>query len=215
MYKIIIAQNGKKKKVMHKSSDIKFIKQKYFNIKDRNKVLLPKKTNSYLKTKPVKYELILMKKWGEKDIAFLDKDELGRTMEIKDINKKWTILFKDEYYYEETFTVFNYTSRMTSQEIIKKIVLKNTDNKIVKQINYLNNKLLIYQNNDFDIILCKCPADAKSLYNIIKEFCECKKISNIMFTDAVGDLNKTEIYKMIIEKTGWSRNKSYRTVTRP
>ena len=34
-YRIIISCNGKKKKVLHKSDDIKDIKKKYFFIKDK------------------------------------------------------------------------------------------------------------------------------------------------------------------------------------
>ena len=56
LYRIIITQNGKKKKILQKSNDITFMKKKYFNIKDKNKILFPKKTNAYKKIKPVKYE---------------------------------------------------------------------------------------------------------------------------------------------------------------
>ena len=35
-----------------------------------------------------------------------------------------------------------------------------------------------------------------------------------MFTGKV-DIGKTETYKMIVEKTGWDKNKVYRRVTRP
>lgn len=214
-YRIIITQNGKKKKIIHKSNDLKFIKRKYFTIKDKNKVLFSKKTNSYLKTKSVKYELILMKKWEETDLSFIDRDKLGRTFEVGDVNKKWSILHKNEYHYEETFTVFGYKKRFNTMEIIKNIVLKKQVSSMIKQINYLYNKLLIHQDNDFDIILCKCPVDAKRLYTLIEKFCNANKINNILFTDSVGDLNRTQVYKMIVEKTGWSKNKCYRTTTRP
>jgi len=214
-YRIIISQNGKKKKVVHKSNDLTFINRKYFSIKDKNNVLFSKKTTSYLKTKPVKYELILMKKWDSKDIAFLDRDPLGRIIEVEDVNKKWTILYKNEYHYEETFKVFGYPKRLESKEIIKNIILKKNKGIIIKQLNYLNNKLLIHQDTNLDIILCKCPDDAKRLYKIIEEFYKYNKINNIMFTGAVGDQNKKEVYKIIVEKTGWSKNKIYRTVTRP
>ena len=205
MYRIIITQNGKKKKMMHQSNDLKFINNKYFTIKDKNNVLFSKKTNAYLKTKPVKYELILMKKWENTDPAFLDRDNLGRTIEIADTDKKWSILYKNEYHYEETFTVFGYSKRLKTTEIIKNIVLKKHTGIIIKQVNYIYNKLLIHQNTTFDIVLCKCSADAKRLYEIIKEFCNYNKIDNIMFTGSIGERNKTEIYKMIVIKTGWSK----------
>ena len=33
-----------------------------------------------------------MKKWESDDTPFIDRDNLGRTIENKDINNKWTIL---------------------------------------------------------------------------------------------------------------------------
>ena len=88
LYRIKITQNGKKKKIVHKNNDLKNIKRKYFILKDKNKILYPRKTNAYKKTKSVKYEIILLKKYEENDTPFIDRDGLGRTIEVKDINKK-------------------------------------------------------------------------------------------------------------------------------
>ncbi len=85
---------------------------------------------------------------------------------------------------------------------------------MVKQVNYIENKLLIHQDTNFDIILCKCPEDAKRLFNTLQQFSESNNLPSIMFTGKV-ELGKTETYKMIIEKTGWKKNKVYRRVTRP
>ena len=124
-YRIIITCNGKKKKVLHKSDNTKSIKRKYFNIKDKNKVLFPKKTNAYKKTKPVNYELVLMKKWEDTDSPFIDRDSLGRTVEVKDKDKKWTILYKDDYFYEEKFNSLGFLT-LFKENIVR--VLFNGDN---------------------------------------------------------------------------------------
>ena len=213
-YRIIITSNNKKKKMLHKGNDITSIKKKYFQIKDKNKVLYPKQTSAYLKTKPIKYELILMKKWESDDTPFVDRDNLGRTIEIKDINNKWTILHKNEYFYEETFTVFGFDRRLNCKDIIKKILMQKQEGISIKQVNYVKNKLMIHQDGNFDLILCKCPLDSEKLYNILKKFAENNKVKNILFTGNIK-LDKTEIYKMIVKKTGWDKNKVYRTVTRP
>jgi hypothetical protein len=42
-YKIIITKNGKKKKVLYEGSNEKIAREKYYNTKDNNKVLLQKK----------------------------------------------------------------------------------------------------------------------------------------------------------------------------
>jgi hypothetical protein len=214
-YRIIITKDGKKKKVVHKSDNLKTIQRKYNKIRDNNKVLTPKKTNAYKKVKPVKYEILLLKEYEKGDVGFFDRDEMGRTTELKDVSKKWTILHKDEYFYEESFTVFGQDKRIDTKKIIRLFILKKHKSIVVKQVNYIKNKLLIHQDGDFDIVLCKCPDDAKRLYNILREFCEVNNINNIIFTGSVGKRNSVNTYNMIEEKTGWSRNKVYRTTTRP
>ena len=73
---------------------------------------------------------------------------------------------------------------------------------------------MIHQEGDFDLIICKCPIDAEKLYTILKEFTENSNVINILFTGGIK-IDKTEIYNMIVKKTGWNKNKVYRTVTRP
>ena len=138
-YRIIITSNGKKKRILDKSNNISNIKKKYYSIVDRNKVLFPKQTSAYLKTKPVKYEILLLKKWEENDTPYIDRDEMGRTIEIEDTNKKWTIIEKNIYKYEEKFTVYGSKSRLTAIEIIKLLLMKSHKTPIMKQINYVEN----------------------------------------------------------------------------
>ncbi len=215
LYRIIITQNGKKKKILYEGSSEDTAKQKYFKIRDNNKVLFPKKSNAYKKIKNVTYEILLLKEKEEKDILFYERDELGRTSKVIVNSDKWSLIHKDEYFYEEKFTVFGYSSRMETKEILKKIVLKKTKEDKIKLINYVLNKVLIHHNGDFDIITCKNDKDAKRLYYTLKEFCEYNKVSNIIFAGMVGKKSRTNLYKRITEKTGWSMNKTYRSTTRP
>ena len=191
-------------------------KKKYFSLKDKNKVLLPKKTNAYKKTKPVTYELLLLKEKEENDPKFYSKDSLGRNIEINVKSEKWTILHKDEYFYEEKFTVFGYSKRMETKEIIKLILLRRHKGILLKQVNYVVNKVLIHQDGDFDIIVCKTKSDAKRLYNTLQKFYDSNnKLKNILFTGLVSKRNRTGLYKRVVIKTGWTINKVYRSSTRP
>lgn len=213
-YRIIITKNNKKKKVLFNGTEISFARKKYFKFKDTNKVLFSREHIAYKKVKPVQYELLLVKEWEKGDNAFSGRDYMGRNIEILDINKEWTILEKCDYYFEEKFTVFGLNYRLTSIEIIKHILLKKHSEILVKQVNYINNKLLIHQNNDFDIIVCKCEKDCKKLYNILKDFYKKNNLNSIMFTGKITN-NKKNIYKIIKEKTGWDEFKLYRTKSKP
>ncbi len=213
-YRIIITKNNKKKKVLFKGTEISFARKKYFKFKDTNKVLFSREHIAYKKVKPVHYELLLVKEWEKGDIPFLGRDNMGRNVEVSDINKEWTILEKCNYYFEEKFSVFGINKRLTSIEIIKDILLKKHSGLLVKQVNYINNKLLIHQNNEFDIVICKCEKDCKKLYSILKDFYEKNNLNNIMFTGKITN-NKKNIYKIIKDKTDWDEFKLYRTKSKP
>lgn len=216
LYKIIITKNGKHKKLIYEGRDKKHAKKKYFSLKDKNKVLTPKKTNAYKKTKPVIYELLLLKEKEDSDSKFYSKDELGRNVEVNVKSDKWSILHKDEYFYEEKFTVFGYNKRLDTKEIIRLILLRKHKGILLKQVNYVVNKVLIHQDGGFDIVVCKTKSDAKRLYKILREFYESNdRVKNILFTGLVSKRNRTELYKKIVEKTGWTINKVYRSSTRP
>jgi hypothetical protein len=214
-YRIIITQNGKKKKILYEGNSEDIAKVKYYKIRDNNKVLFPKKSNAYKKIKSVTYEIIFLKEKEENDIVYFERDGLGRVTPINIKSDRWTIIHKDEYFYEEKFTVFGFDYRLETKDILKSVLLKKSKEDNIKMINYVINKVLIHQNGDFDIITCKNSSDAKRLYLTIKEFCDHNKINNVVFTGLVGYKSRTKLYKRISEKTGWSMNKTYRTSTRP
>lgn len=215
LYKIIITKDGKKKKVLYEGSNEDTAKEKYFTTKDKNIVLFPKKNNAYKKVKPVHYEIMFLKEKEDSDSPFYVRDELGRNEPVDIKSDKWSLVHKDDFFYEEKFTVYGYDERLVIKDIIKKILLRRNKGDKIKQVNYVINKVLIYQNGDFDVVICKNPSDARRLYKTLREFCETNKVNNIMFTGLVGKRNRTKLYKRIVEKTGWTINKTYRSSTRP
>ena len=214
-YKIIITKDGKKKKLLYEGSNEKIAKEKYYSVKDNNNVLFPKKNNAYKKVKPVHYEIMFLKEKEDSDSPFYVRDELGRNKPVDIKSDKWSLIHKDDFLYEEKFTVYGYDERLETKDIIKKIILRRNKKDKIKQINYVINKVLIYQNSDFDVVVCKNSSDARRLYKTLREFCETNKVINIMFTGLVGKRNRTNLYKRIVEKTGWTMNKTYRSSTRP
>ena len=213
-YRIIITINNKKKKILFKSNDISYARKKYFKYRDTNKVLYGRDHIAYKKVKPVHYELILLKEWEKDDTTYTTRDSVGRNIEVNDKNKKWTILEKCDYYFEEKFTVFGFKNRLTLIDIIKTILMRKNSSILIKQVNYINNKLLIHQNNDFDIVVCKCKKDCKKLYDLLFDFYKKNNMKNIMFTGKINN-NKKNTYDLIRDKTGWDEFKLYRTKTRP
>jgi hypothetical protein len=215
-YRIIITKDNKKKKVLYKGKQLHNAKSKFFSLVDKNVVLFPKEHTAYRKTKPVKYEIILMKEREDGDLEYTDRDELGRTTPITTKTNKWTIVEKRPYQYEEKVSVFGYDNRMTIKEVIKYIFMPNIMGKgIVKQVNFIFNKVLIWHGSEFDIITCKCTKDAKRFHNTLRDFCENQNITNVIFSGHVSKRNRSNLYETIVEKTGWKIEKLYRNSTRP
>ena len=215
-YRIIIVRNNKKKKLLFKGLDKDYAYKKYKSLLKTNKVLFPKKHNNYKKNKPVKFELLLVKEKEENDTKYYIRNSVGEPVETTIKSDKWSIMAKSEWLYEETFMVYGHKNRMDTREVIKNILMKEVYKKnTVKIINYIFNKLMIHKDDDFDIITCKCIADAKRLYELLQEFCIKQKLKKFLFTGAVRKRNRSEMYDRIIRKTGWKIDKLYRTTTRP
>ena len=215
-YRIVITRNNKKKKTLHIGNNLHNAKSKFFSLVDKNIVLFPKSHTSIKKTKPVLYEILLIKEKEIDDPTYYGRDEMGRTIPITTKDNSWSIVEKRTYHYEEKFTVFGYKKRFETKDILKQILLPSIKREgVVKQVNYVLNKLMIWYDGDFDVILCKCESDAKKLHNVLRDFCENQKIKNVIFSGNITKRNRENIYKMIVNKTGWSRNKVYRSVTRP
>lgn len=215
-YRIIIAKDNKKKKILYEGKNIHNAKQKFFSIVDKNKVLFPKKHNAYKKNKPVKYEILLLKEKEEDDNTYFDRDELGRTIELTVKNDSWSIIEKRPYEYEEKFSVYGFKKRLDTISIIKLILMKDIKKEhIIKQITYVHNNVTIQSDGNIDIVTCKCIDDAKRLHNLLRDFCKKNKIKNVLFLGKVSKKNRGKMYDIIIEKTGWKREKLFRTSTRP
>jgi len=101
LYKIIITKDGKKKKVLYEGSNEDTAKEKYFKTKDKNIVLFPKKNNAYKKVKPVHYEIMFLKEKEDSDSPFYVRDELGRNKPVDIKSDKWSLVHKDDFFYEE------------------------------------------------------------------------------------------------------------------
>ena len=215
-YRIIIAKDNKKKKILYNGKTAHNAKSKFFSLVDKNVVLFPKEHISYKKTKPVKYEILLLKEKEDGDLQFTDRDDLGRTLPVTTKRDKWTIVEKRPYQFEEKFSVFGYPERMEMKDIIKQIFLPSIKSKgMVKQVNYIFNKIMIWHGDDFDIVTCKCSKDAKRFHKVLRNFCDNQNIDNVIFSGQVPKRNRTEMYKTIMEKTGWKRELLYRNSTRP
>lgn len=217
-YRVILTKNGEYKKTFHRCKKRKTAFKHYHTIKGGNEVLFPKKFINYNGIKPVEYALYVVKDHEKDDDLRVLRDEYGRLYTEEVLFDKWTALASCPYNLEENFYVYGYNpihERLDAKEIIDKIV-KGSNNAVnLKQIVVVHNKLIIYNENQFDMVICKCKKDAQRLHHLLKKIAKENKYKNLLFFGTAQDIAISQMYDVIYENTDWSMRKIRRTSTRP
>lgn len=189
----------------------------YRKLIDDNNVVFPKKYVNSNGIKPIQYKIAVVKDTEEGDEFRLLRDGMGRTYKEKPLGK-FTIIDDHDYDVEETFWMFGKDpvhERVTIHDIIKPIMAGAYKQKMVKQLIVVHNKLVLYNEEQFEMVICKCKKDAQRLHNEIYKACNKNKIKSIMFMGTAKSTTVSRMYDIIHEHTGWAYTKIRRTSTRP
>lgn len=182
-----------------------------------NKVFFEKRFVNSNGIIPVEYKIYVVKDWEEADKPRLIRDKSGKLIYEKKLGD-WTILHDSSYQIEETFWVYGYNNihdRKTIKDIMGLLVIGIKDKSYLKQVVVVNNKLLIYSEEQFDMIICKNKKDAQRLHHTLYKAANANKITNLLFMGTASKKMMGEYYDIIHEKTGWDYTKIWRTTTRP
>lgn len=218
IYRVILLSNGVYKKTLHrcKTRETAFIN--YHTLREENNVLYPKKFINSHGIKPVKYQICVTKPTEEGDTFRILRDDYGKLYTEQPLGD-WTILASDEYQVEETFHIYGYESkngeRPTIKEVIKRLMINAHSKKATKQIIVVYNKLIIYNEEQFDMIICKNLEDAQRLHHTLAKIAKKQKIKSLLFMGTASAATISRMYDLIHDKTGWSYIKIRRTSTRP
>lgn len=217
VYRVILTSNGKYKKTLHKCKSKETAFVNYHKLKEENTVLYPKRLLNTNGIVPVKYEICVTKITEPNDTFRTLRDDYGKLYTEKPLGD-WTILVSDVYEIEETFWIYglkNKGERPTIKEIIKRLMVGAHSKKMVKQVIVVYNKLLIYNEDQFDMVVCKNLEDAQRLHHTLAKICKKQKIKSLLFMGTASPANIGRMYDIIHEETGWPYTKIRRTSTRP
>jgi len=216
VYRVILLSNGKYKKTLYKCKTKESVFLKYHKMREENNVLYPKRFLNTNGIKKVKYEICVTKPTEDTDTFRILRDEYGKLYTEKALGD-WTILASDEYNVEETFFIYGYESdeRPTIREVVKRLMIGAHAKKMVKQIIVVYNKLLIYNEDQFDMIVCKNLEDAQRLHHTLAKIAKKQKIKSLLFMGTAQPAQIGRMYDIIHEETGWPYTKIRRTSTRP
>ena len=216
-YRVVLVANGEYKKTLHKCKTRETAFINFHKIKDENKVLYPKKFINTGGIKPVKFEIYVTKPTEEGDSFRLLRDDYGKTYIEKPLGD-WTILHSDDYQIEETFWVYGLDSkaeRPNISEVVKRLMQGAHGKKMVKQVIVVYNKLIIHNEEQFDMVLCKNLEDAQRLHHTLAKIAKKQKIKSLLFMGTASKAMNGRLYDLIHDETGWPYSKIRRTTTRP
>jgi hypothetical protein len=216
-YRVVLVCNGEYKKTLHrcKTRDTAFLN--FHRIKDENKILFPRKFVNTKGIKPIKCQICVTKPTEESDTFRILRDEYGKLYTEAPLGD-WTILHSDDYEIEETFWLYGMDpkkERPTIKEIVKRLVQGAYSKKMVKQIIVVYNKVIIYNEDQFDMVICKNLEDAQRLHHTLAKITKKQKIKSLMFMGTAKDAMISKMYDLIHDKTKWKYIKIRRTSTRP
>jgi len=217
VYRVILTTNGVYSKTLHKclTRDTAFIN--YHKLKEKNTILYPRKFINTNGIKPVEYQICVTKVTEPTDVARTLRDKYGKVYTEPALGD-WTILDSDDYQVEETFWIYGLNpkgNRPDISEVIKRLMVGAYAKNMVKQVIVVYNKLIIYNEDQFDMIICKNLEDAQRLHHTLAKIARKQKIKSLMFMGTASKATNSVMYDLIHEKTKWSYIKIRRTSTRP
>jgi hypothetical protein len=218
MYRVVLIKNGNYAKTLHRceTRSTSFINYRRL-IEENKSVIFPKRFVNYGKIKPIKYSIAVVKDTEEGDEFRVLRDSMGKTYTEKPLGD-YTIIDDHPYEIEEKFWMYGKDAkadRVTIHDIIKPIMVGAYKKTMVKQLIVVHNKLVLYNEEQFEMVVCKCKQDAQRLHHTIHKACNKNKVKSIIFMGTASDATISYMYEIIQNYTGWSMAKIYRTSTKP
>jgi hypothetical protein len=217
VYRVILTRNGEYKKTLHKCKTRETAFINFHKLRKENKVLFPQRFINTKGIKPVKYEICITKPTEPTDSFRTLRDKYGKVYIEKPLGD-WTILHSEPYDVEETFWVYGMDSlknRPNITTVMKKLAVGAHKKKMVKQVLVVHNKLVLYNEDYFDMVICKCKQDAQRLHHTLAKICKDQKIKSFIFMGTATPATINYMYGYIQEQTGWRIEKIRRRTTRP
>jgi hypothetical protein len=214
-FRVILLLNGQYKKTLHKCKTRETAFINYHRIKDDNVVYYPKRFINSRGIKPAKYEIAITKVTEDGDTFRILRNDLGKLYTESPLGD-WTVITSEPFDIEETFWLYGLekeTDRVTIREVLKRLMVNAHSKRIVKQVIVVYNKLIIYNEEQFDMVVCKNLVEAQRLHHTLAKITQKQKIKSLLFMGTASKATITRLYDLIHEETGWKYSKIRRTTT--
>lgn len=222
LYHIIITSNGKQIKDIYHSAKESSVYNKFNKLIKENteKIVFPVHYINNKGLKEANYEIFIIKSKEKRDSSETKiRDEYGRYISYVSSSDDWIILDRAHYNREETFWVYGFHPQLQRKDfrwIYNNYIAKNCTKYAFKNVIVFKNKLIIDVNGSLHMVLCKNKDDCVRLFNQLEEFAKKDKLKYIIWGgDASNSPYKSELYKRLMDWTGWTKAKLSRPSLRP
>ncbi len=206
------------KKTLHRCNTIETIWLNYHKIKDSNNVLYSKKTINSNGIKKIKYKIAIVKVKEESDIEREIRNDYGKLIKESFLGD-WVIIETNEFDIEETFWMYGMSNKRSNRpnisEIIKRLVTGAYAKNCVKQIIIVHNKVIIWSESQFDMVVCKNRDEAKRLHHTLAKIAKKQKLKKLLFMGTASKAMVSRMYDIILDNTNWTIERIRRTSSRP
>ena len=214
-FRIIITESGKRVKTLSKAGTLLDAYEKYNNFISENssnvigskKYIMAdnKKTNE---VNELDFEILLVENVGSDNVYKTSfRENGGKYVESKIVDSnKHVILAKNRWLIPEYYSVYGYNpinDRKPGKWIYDNLIKKDLSPLSIKIISQLNQRIIIQNGDDINIVTCRYIEDAEILYNEIEEHGKDEKY--IVFMKKVPKNLVQKFNKKIKDKTGWGK----------
>jgi hypothetical protein len=213
-YALVLVKKKKIVKVIQNYKKLSAAKILFETLKKDNHVVFPERYNSTNELVKCAVEILLIKK-KTSDSGFR-KIFTGMGVIEEKVIGDWDIIDKFSFEVEELFKVYGYEQKMTAADILANIFIERLKKGDPYDVYAFNNKLVITNDKEVIVILCKSEYDSSRLHDFFLKYFLEKKMGIFIFRGVLKDgLRKRQLYTMIEEKLGIPKTWMYRHTVKP
>jgi len=205
-YLIVLFKNKVKKKIIKKFKTSNRANSFYESLLlESDEVIFDKQyENGFL----FNYEIAIVEKVSGTFLPVFLKDEFGRNIKVNLDDEDFSIKKINPYHTEELILDITLNKKINSKEFIKLYL----DPKGFKLVSKLNNKIVVQNDDKFNLFTLKNDYDSSRFIDVLSEFFMEQKRFDCMFVKDYSNAQRKYLYNLLVEN-GFSKSYLQRQTT--
>lgn len=205
-YIIVLFKNKQRYKIIKQYKTYKNALTLYKSMIDKNKdVVFDVQTEN---GRDVRYEIALLEKSSAKLIPIFMTDEMGRNVKVDVDNPDYTITKIEPFKIPEKIQNIKTRDKVEVGQLIKKYLSDSS----LKLVSKLNNKIIIQDDDKFNVFSTKSVYDAERFLNNLESFMMSNNRRNCLIVKDSSSEQKKYLYE-VLSNEGFDKKMLYRTST--